>query len=121
MPASTGGIEQNDKPIPQITAASIAQNDPNKTGNLIENKGAMLSVATIVVGSIFTASNGSKALPTKYEKNATIEFDNNTDDNKIPSTTGAFFLNDRMPEVMNANTMKGNKKPKHSLKTRLIL
>ena len=85
------------------------------------NNGCMLCVATTTVGSICTASNGNKALPTKYEKNATIALESSTHASKMPRTIGAFFLNDKIPDVMNAKTMNGNKKLKHSLKTTLML
>ena len=81
----------------------------------------MHSVAMIAVGSICTASNGNKAFPAKYEKNATNALEISTQVSNMPSTRGAFFLNDNIPVVINEKTINGNKKLKHSLKITLIL
>ena len=40
---------------------------------------------------------------------------------KTPKTTGAFFLNDKIPDETNKKTMKGIRNPKHSLNIRLMV
>jgi len=57
----------------------------------------------------------------KYAKNAIIEFDPRTQSNNIARTYGAFFLKDKIPVVIKEKTIKGSKKPRHSLNARLML
>lgn len=110
------GTETKESTMPIVSAANIAFSELISVGKEKFTKGFIVISEDSAAVAALLLSTGRNHLPILKEKNVTRKFDAITVLINIPTTMGAFFLNDRIPARIKEKTMNGKKKPRISLK-----
>lgn len=110
------GIATKDSIIPITRAANIAFSELIIDGKEKFTNGFIVTLEDRVAVVALLLRIGKNNFPMLNEKNVTNKLDVIIVPKSIPTTMGAFFLNDKIPARMKEKTINGKKKPRISLK-----